>query len=241
MKKRYFIVFLLMFLVVVSLGCQNNKAPQQASQVTEVNLPAAAKTIKANTAAYLRMNKQEKGRAYNIKLYPDRKVSIETTFKGEMLLLSPEGGLLKKITEDSKYYVCAKEGTYNIWIENNQVPREYYLVVKTYPKTQNMTDSNELPGTIVEKDGSITGVVDSKTDAVDYYHFQVKAEQNLSIFYTSPEIKVSLVNKAGDENPCPPDVKSDIYIVNPEEVYLKVTPKDGAVGVQYEIQLTRSK
>ena len=240
MKKQYFRVFLLIFLLVVSVGCQN-KNPQQTSQETEGNLPSATKAIKANTAVYLRMNKQEKGRAYNIKLYPDRKISIETTFKGEMLLLSPEGGLLKKITDANKYYVCAKEGTYNIWIENNQVPREYYFIVKTYPKTQNMVDSNELPGTSVEKDGIITGVVDSKTDAVDYYYFQVKAEQNLSIFYTSPEIKVSLVNKAGDENPCPPDVKSDIYIVNPEEVYLKVAPKDGAVGVQYEIQLARGK
>lgn len=243
MKKKYLAFILLISFLFISVGCQKQEvAPEQTSQQTKTGAgPSETKAIMTNKPIYDRMKATEKGKAYEVELFADRKISIETNFKGQVLILSPEGDFIKKVSEDNKYYICAKDGKYSIWFQKDAGLKDYYLIVKTYNKTRNFEDANEQPGTFVEKDGVISGVVDSITDKEDYYYFKVKANQNLRIFYNSQDINVSLTNEIGEETPCPVNVNSDTYILNSQELSLKVTPKDNAVGVQYEIKIARGK
>ena len=231
--------------MLISLGCGKKEAKQEQLPTAEQKLiqmgAQDVKSIKTNKPTYDRMELEQRGKAYSFEMFQDRKISVETNYKGEISLFSPEGEKIINIGDKTKQYLPAKDGKYFLWLKNNAVPSEYYIIIKTLNKANFNADSDELPGTKLEQDGLITGVVDSITDPVDYFSFPVAADNDLRVYYESPYVDVVLMNKYKEETKVLLKQPANLFILDTQDFYLKVTPKKGKIGVPYEINLKRVK
>lgn len=243
---RKLLVFVIASMLLIPFGCGKETANKEvvvpkAEQKLAKMGAADVKEINTNKPTYDRMEIEDRGKAYSVEMFQDRKISFESNFKGQILLLSPDGEELMTVNGKNKYYLPAKDGKYFVWLKNNAIPSDYYIIIKTFNKAAFNADADEKPGTKIDKDGVITGVVDSKTDPVDYYYFSVLADYDVRLYHDNADVDVVLMNKYNEETPTVKNKPATLFIMDAQDLYIKVTAKEGKISTPYEINLKRIK